>query len=260
MAFPQCATLDTSTSDVDGVGTVEGSVVLSVLVANSPQLILSILYFAVNTVLTAMSSANEWSHFSVSYADKNQPQPLMTSNPVGQQRRARRLQLPFQLFVSLVGISILLHWLISQSIFQVVVSRYKPNGSLYNAFSVATCGFSPISMIFVIVSGIVMLMCLLGISVMRVDGTVPVVSSCSAAISAAYNLRGPMTKEKGDVSSSDAGSRSQMVEGPLVWGRVAGDMGSIKWKNSIDSEELKQYSSVSGEELEWRERVRRPGI
>lgn len=240
---------------------VQNAVVSSVLVANSPQLALSFLYFAVNTVLTSMSSANEWSHFSVKFAEKHQPKLLRTSNPVGQQRATHFLQLPFRFAIPLVAVAILLHWLISQSIFLVVVASYNADGSLSSPFRIATCGFSPISMIFVMIGGIVMLLCLLGISMIKLDGTVPIVSSCSAAISAACHLRGAAnhgTEEKGGLPSSDGNPRGQMVEGPLVWGQVIGDSQEFKWRNDIDSEDSKQYSFASGEGSAWREMVTRP--
>lgn len=247
--------------DISSMG-VQNAVVSSVLVANSPQLALSFLYFAVNTVLTSMSSANEWSHFSVKHAEKQQPKPLRTSNPVGQQRGTHFLQLPLRFAIPLGVVATILHWLISQSIFLVVVSRYNANGSLESAFELATCGYSPIGMIFVIICGIAMLLCLLGISMIKLDGSIPIVSGCSAAISAACHLRwhsGDGIQTTG-LLSSDRDSRVQMVEGPLVWGKVFRDSEEFLWSNEIHSEESKQYSFASGEGLRWREKVTTPQI
>lgn len=239
---------------------VQQAIVSSVLVANSPQLVLSILYFAFNTVLTSMSSASEWSHFSVPYAEKHQPKPLRTSNPVGQQRGTHFLQLPFKFAIPLGIVATLLHWLISQSIFLVAISVYGPDGTLTNPFQLATCGFSAIGMIFVIICGIVMLICLLGISMIKLDGSMPIVSSCSAAISAACHLRyppGPGTRQTYLLEAREE-SRLQMVREPVVWGKLAQDDQTFQWSNDIHPEERKQYSFVSGQGSGWREKVTTP--
>jgi hypothetical protein len=245
--------------DISYMG-VQNAVVSSVLVANSPQLALSFLYFAVNTVLTSMSSAKEWSHFSVKHAEKQQPKPLRTSNPIGQQRGTHFLQLPLRFAIPVGVVLTIIHWLISQSIFLVVVSRYNANGSLENAFQLATCGYSPIGMIFVIICGIVMLLCLLGISMIKLDGSIPIVSGCSAAISAVCHLRFPAGdgSEQTGPLSSDRDSRIQMAKGTLVWGKVVRDSQEFLWSNEIYSEESKEYSFASGEGLTWREKVTTP--
>ncbi|KAK5047311.1 hypothetical protein LTR84_006833 [Exophiala bonariae] len=239
---------------------VQQAIVSSVLVANSPQLALSILYFAINTVLTSMSSASEWSHFSVRYAEKHKPKPLRTSNPVGKQRGTHFLQLPFKFAIPLGIVATLLHWLISQSIFLVAISVYNPDGTLANPFQLATCGFSPIGMIFVIICGIVMLICLLCIGLIKLDGTMPIVSSCSAAISAACHLRYPPGGGARQTYLLEAreDARLQLAQEPVVWGKLVQDEQTFQWSNEISLEERKQYSFVSGQGLGWREKVTTP--
>lgn len=239
---------------------VQNAVVSSVLVANSPQLLLSFLYFAVNTFLTSMSLANEWSHFSVSHAEKQQPRALRTSNPVGQQRGTHFLQLPFRFAIPLGVVATLLHWLISQSIFLVAISRYSADGTLQNPFQLATCGFSPIGMVFVVICGIVMLFCLLGISLIKLDGSIPIVSSCSAAISAACHLRYPAgdSGRQTNLLGPKEDARIQMVRESVVWGKLIKDDHVFQWSNEIPPDEWKQYSFVSGQGSAWREKVTIP--
>ena len=97
-------------------------VVASVLVANVPQLILSFLYLNLNGLLTSIFSAMEWSDFVL------ERKTLRVSNPKGAQRSTYFLQLPYKMGVPLIVVSGLLHWLVSQSIFLVVVARMSLPG------------------------------------------------------------------------------------------------------------------------------------
>ena len=45
----------------------------------------------------------------------------------------------------LIVLSSLLHWLVSQSIFLIVVSTYNQDGVLASAVAVVTYGFSPVA-------------------------------------------------------------------------------------------------------------------
>ena len=163
---------------------VQNGVVASVLVANSPQLALSLLYFLANTLVTLMASNREWNRFSVRGAVKHAPKTLRTSCPVGQQQRTYFLQLPFRFAVPLIMVSAILHWLISQSIFLATVSYYRADGTLKEAFAVASCGFSPMGMILVLITGVAMLLVLVGISMIPAEKGMPIVRSCSLAIAA----------------------------------------------------------------------------
>jgi hypothetical protein len=72
---------------IEYLNSVQNQVVASVLIANTPQLALSFLYFAINTLITLMASSREWTRFSYSRANKYQPRTLRTSAPVGDQQR-----------------------------------------------------------------------------------------------------------------------------------------------------------------------------
>jgi hypothetical protein len=82
-----------------------------VAVANLPQVIVSCLYFAYNTVYTSMLSADEFSRFS------SHRKALRTTNPKGEQRSTYWLSLPWTYALPLAVCGSVLHWLISQSLF-----------------------------------------------------------------------------------------------------------------------------------------------
>ncbi|KIK55865.1 hypothetical protein GYMLUDRAFT_133530, partial [Collybiopsis luxurians FD-317 M1] len=90
-----------------------GGLIASVLVANSPQVILSMIYIVFNSLCTTLFLALEWSSYS------NSRKPLRVSNPCGEQRSTYFLQIPYRYALPLMAYSTVLHWLISQSIFLV---------------------------------------------------------------------------------------------------------------------------------------------
>ncbi|KAH3940622.1 hypothetical protein HBH70_025720 [Parastagonospora nodorum] len=74
-------------------------------IANSPQILLSFMYFAYNSLFTAMLMGYEW----VSYAHKRKG--LRTSRkPLGGRRSTYFLQLPYRFGVPLIFVSGTLHW------------------------------------------------------------------------------------------------------------------------------------------------------
>lgn len=173
---------------------------LTALVANSPQLLLSFLYFTYNGLFTCMLLASEWN----GYAHKRKP--LRMTNPTGVQRSTYRLQLPYKYGVPLLFISGILHWLVSQSLFLARVSFYLEDGTEDNASSFSTVGYSCIAIITVIiVGGIVVLFGILN-GFRRYKPGIPLVGSCSAAISAACHR----PKEDEDAAGK-----------PLMWGVVS---------------------------------------
>ncbi|KAK4233848.1 hypothetical protein C8A03DRAFT_47693 [Achaetomium macrosporum] len=159
----------------------------NVILANSPQAVLSVLYFIYNGLFTTISLAIEWD----SYA-RNRKGLRVSSNPVGAQRASYYLQLPYRYSLPLLAFSVILHWLISQSIFLVFIDiSSNPIGagpeSNYNPGSYNACGWSPVGVICVMVVGVVMVAVLLLCGCRRLisSSVMPVVGSCSAAISAA---------------------------------------------------------------------------
>ncbi|XPS76152.1 hypothetical protein M3J07_008208 [Ascochyta lentis] len=166
------------------------------LIANSPQLVLSISYFTYNAYFTNMLLGYEW----ISYAQKRKGLRL-SRTPNGEQRSTYFLQLPYRFGIPLVALSGILHWLISQSIFLVSIDLYdymdnnsaagqawlrlKAGWDENRPMSITTCGYSPIAIIFVLVIGWLMLIALLGVGFIPYKHSMPLAGSCSMAISAA---------------------------------------------------------------------------
>ena len=225
------------------------AIVWAVLVANTPQLVLSMLYFSVNSLVTCMSLADEWGRFSHAQCVRNLPKTLRASDPVGQQRSTYFLQLPFRFAIPLIIVSALLHWLISQSIFVSIITIYDELGNLKENFAVTTCGFSPFAMILVIIGGILLALAIAGIGRMRLDPGMRVVGSCSAAISAACHVNAKTDED-----------RWALVQGPVVWG----DTGPVATQLDpghmiqLDDDEVRHATFASASTPSWSEQLSAP--
>ncbi|KAH7115539.1 hypothetical protein EDB81DRAFT_286349 [Dactylonectria macrodidyma] len=152
-------------------------IILNILVANIPQFLFSILYFQYNALFTGMLAAKEWSDFG--YKRKGL---RVSSDPKGDQRSRYFLQLPYRWSVPLLFMSILIHWMLSQSIFVVAVE--KPEDS-EDATLYSTCGYSPIAIIAVVLTSGVLVLAVVITGFRRLPAAIPVVGSCSLAIAAA---------------------------------------------------------------------------
>ena len=150
-----------------------------VLLSNSPQIILSALYFMYNGVYTSMQMADEWNRFS--YERK----PLRVTAPKQGQRSTYFLQLPYRYGVPLLACSGLMHWLVSQSIFLARVAFYDQNGNEDPTANVLMCGYSCIAIIFTLCVGGLMVLAVLIMGCRRMRPGIPVAGYCSAAISGA---------------------------------------------------------------------------
>lgn len=154
-------------------------ITVSVLIANTPQALLSFLYLCLNGVLTNLFLADEWSGYA------RHRKPLRVSNRRGQQRGDYFLSLPFRIAIPLTAVTAVLHWLCSQAIFLVVIARYDELGKVRDSFDVATCGFSPIAMIFTLLVGGSNVLGLIALGFRRLRFSMPLAGCCSAAIAAA---------------------------------------------------------------------------
>ena len=153
--------------------------VAAVLVANSPQLVLSFLYFAYNGIFTCMLITEEW----CGYALKRKP--LRVSSPKGVQRGTHYLQLPYRYALPIQIMSGVLHWLVSQSMFLARVDVQDTFGREVPQESISTIGYSPIANILFIVLGFVAVLFGIGTGLRKYKAIVPLAGSCSAVISAA---------------------------------------------------------------------------
>jgi len=154
------------------------SLIPGVLLANTPQLLLSYLYIALNALYTSMFVSAEWA----SYVKIRKS--LRVTSPTGFQRHSYWLNVPFRYAIPMTIMSGLFHWLASQSIFKVQISITDMH-TRKAASEVSTCGYSPVAIILTTVVGFTIAAGGLIISRFWYPAGIPLASSCSAAISAA---------------------------------------------------------------------------
>ena len=203
-----------------------GDILLTVLVANSPQVVLSFLSLNYNGVITCMLVAKEWHTYA------KERKPLRVTRPTDLQRSTYRLQIPYRYGIPLLILSAVLHWLVSLTLFLARVDTYDSDGYKIDDNSFASVGYSPIGMITVILLGGLILFFLNLIGFRKYQGGLPLAGTCSAAISAACHrpqddldaaLKPVMwgaVKHNDDVGHCCF--TSQEVTAPIEWERYAG--------------------------------------
>ncbi|KAL8728643.1 MAG: hypothetical protein Q9166_005258 [cf. Caloplaca sp. 2 TL-2023] len=154
------------------------SILKLILVANAPQMVLSLLYFAYNGLFTSMLLADEWSRFAA------ERKGLRVTCPSSEQRSTYRLQLPYRYSIPLLTISAVLHWLVSQSLYVVIMKTYDYDGKFLRE-AIKSCGYSPRAILTTICVGAVVIIFGIANGFRRYKPGIPLVGSCSAAISAA---------------------------------------------------------------------------
>ena len=177
-----------------------GGLLLNVLLANSPQALLSFLFLTYNGLYTCMLLANEWSDYA------HERKPLRVTDPVGEQRSTYRLQIPYKYGIPLTVLSGVLHWLVSQSLFLVRVASYDSQGEEDASEIINTMGYSCIAIITVIILGTIVIAVGILNGFRRYRPGMPLVGSCSAAISAACHPPGE------DVDAATL---------PVLWGALS---------------------------------------
>lgn len=148
-----------------------------VAVANIPQVLVSCLYFAYNTVYTSMVSADEWSRFTT------HRKTLRTTEPQGLQRSTYWLSLPWTYGLPLAAASSLLHWLISQSLFIARTEVLNTEGEP-ESISYMEVGYSPLAILFALLFGTGMVLIMVANGARKLKGGI-LVGNNSLAISAA---------------------------------------------------------------------------
>ncbi|KAF8859021.1 hypothetical protein BDZ45DRAFT_742835 [Acephala macrosclerotiorum] len=148
-----------------------------VAVANLPQVIVSCLYFAYNTVYTSMVSADEWSRFTL------HRKALRTTDPKGEQRSTYWLSLPWTYALPLAVASSVLHWLISQSLF-VARTEILDTYGVPEPISYMEVGYSPLAILISLLFGSGMVLAMIANGTRKLKGGV-LVGNNSLAISAA---------------------------------------------------------------------------
>ncbi|TKW51309.1 hypothetical protein CTA1_13012 [Colletotrichum tanaceti] len=162
-----------------------GGLIANVLLANLPQLVLSVLYILYNTMLSTFLVQREFGRMH----DPERRKALRVSEPVGIQRSSYFISLPLRYGIPLYASSGLMHWLISQSLFLARIRAVSAEGADDEANSFSTCGYSPIATFTTILAGLVMVCVILAIGfVRRYDGKMRMVSTNSLAISASCHV------------------------------------------------------------------------
>ena len=168
------------------------------VIANMPQLLLSVFYFSYNSSFTAMLMGQEW----VSYAYERKGLRV-SRRPRGAQRSTYFLQLPYRYGVPLTTLSAGLHWLVSQSVFMVA---FDITGG---SSKIRTCGWSPLAMLVAwSLTGIMILVFLIFGGLYYRHG-IPLACNSSMAISSACHPEEPCTEG------------APLSELKLQWGVVA---------------------------------------
>lgn len=157
----------------------QASLMSMTLLSNTPQLLLSFHYFGYNSLYTCMLLAKEWSGYA------HERKGLRVTSRTGEQRSTYRLQLPYRYSIPLLVLSGTLHWLVSQSIFLVSLKAYRHTGEADPENNIITCGYSPIAILVTIVVGAAIMLLGTAMGYRRYKPGMPLVGSCSAAISAA---------------------------------------------------------------------------
>ncbi|KAF2446815.1 hypothetical protein P171DRAFT_409004 [Karstenula rhodostoma CBS 690.94] len=163
------------------------------LLANIPQILLASVWLLYMGIMTSMFLAADWATFGT------KGQPLMVNNAHGKQRGTWLLGAPLVWGLPLLILQVILHWLISQSIFLISLNIHDPDGTLTQHRRAGprflNCGYSPIAIIFCIVASVLLMLSAIALAFRRFpQGAPPVVATCSAAISAACHLPYGMLK------------------------------------------------------------------
>ncbi|KAL4805760.1 hypothetical protein BDV18DRAFT_12883 [Aspergillus unguis] len=156
-----------------------------ILLANVPQLLVSIAYFTLNALLTGMLGAVEYDSYGL------RRQPLRVSWPRGKQTSTYYLSLPYRYSVPLLLASAVLHWLVSQSLFYAQIVPFDVQGQHIDGAETVSCGYAPVAIVFAIVVGGSLFLASILLGLRRFKSSMPLAGQCSAVISAACHVSSP---------------------------------------------------------------------
>ena len=144
--------------------------------ANMLQLVLSILYVAVNNYLTTVCSAYEWNNLAT------KRKTLRVTKPGGQQRSTYFLQLPYPWTLPLTVASGRMHWVLLQTIYLSRLDRLDGTGQLNPAASVCTCGYSTLSLLVLMALLSAELLCVWASGFVAMQLKLPFAGDCSLVL------------------------------------------------------------------------------
>ena len=151
------------------------------IIANTPQLVITVTYFWFNNVMTTMLASAEYDSYGVS------KKPLRVTWPAkakdNKQKSTYWLSVPYKYGIPLLVVSTILQWLISQSIFYLELNNSNWRGQLTDQTQEIL--YNPLATLWALIVGCIMVSSLLGLSFRRFKSNMPVAGTSSVAISAA---------------------------------------------------------------------------
>ncbi|KAJ5949351.1 hypothetical protein N7454_000935 [Penicillium verhagenii] len=217
---------DTLVDMGDAQSLVLSNTMFLILISNSPQFVLSIIYFLTNGLLTCMLGAAEW--------DRNafQRRPLRVSKPQGDQRSTFYLTLPYRYGVPNLIFFALTHWMVSESFFFVNVQGYNVHNVKVDYSSAQGWCFSALPAFIASLLLLLGWIVLFSLGLKRFKTHTPLVAHCSAAISASCH------PPPDDIYAAYR---------PLMWGEVDRSdniLGDGEWSHDDSSGEQTESSTI----------------
>lgn len=169
---------DPRNPEVNIPGNSKDNINVLIIVANLPQLLLSMAYMVYNGLFTRICSEFEWAAFSVKYL------PLRVTLKKGQQQSTYRLQLPYHWSIPLLVVSIILHWLFSNCIYVIIYESYVAYWP-YDSSITRTLQFSTITILISLVICLGLALVPVILAAWKLPGKMVIAGNCSAVISAA---------------------------------------------------------------------------
>ena len=191
------------------------------ILVNSPQVLFSMLYFVFNAILIMMHTAHEWSSFT------RHRKALRVSSPRGKQRSTYWLQLPWSYSLPMIVASGSLHWLLGRSVYLVKVDVYGYFGHRQADKDFFACGYSPITVLILIVLLALMGIALIAVATRKLEPGSPLVRLNSLAIAAACHANPAET---------------DLAMEPLMWGVIRDESGADTAHCSFSAKEVSPLS------------------
>ncbi|KAK3400464.1 hypothetical protein B0T20DRAFT_451271 [Sordaria brevicollis] len=188
-----------------------------VLLANTPQVFLSVTYLFFNNILTTMVVEQEWHSFLNASAatdkwksdDEEAKRTLRTSQPRGLQRETFFLGLPYRYALPFVVTSTVMHWLVSRSLFFSQVDFYDIDRKRNeNNPPTSTLRYSDRAAVWVIMLGTISWGTILGLAMFRKGGRM------------GGDGAGGGHDDDGNRDGNDEEGDADIAAGPLSWGAI----------------------------------------
>ncbi|EGZ68749.1 hypothetical protein NEUTE2DRAFT_131172 [Neurospora tetrasperma FGSC 2509] len=186
-----------------------------VLLANTPQIFLSLTYLFFNNILTKMVAERE----RKGKASPKTPttKTLRTSQPRGSQRSTFFLSLPYRYALPFVAVSSVMHWLMSQCLYFTEVDFIDVDGTTLDKSNPTTftLGYSLCAMFWVIVLGTLSWVTILGLAVF---GKYPAGMLIMGGKGVRREREGGDGDGDGDEEEEEGDT--DIAAGPLSWGVI----------------------------------------